>query len=105
MEDEVTVAGVHPKSQGSDFWQNHYKTMCGSIPMEIKTNVLQKPPPNKRNAPFVISYSDVTREDSATECDLTMDGDSTSTTVTSNQTPPQGGQSVTAPDLSRACQQ
>jgi hypothetical protein len=23
-EDEVTVAGVHPKSQGSDFWHNHY---------------------------------------------------------------------------------
>jgi hypothetical protein len=43
-EDEVTVAGVHPKSQGLDFWQNYYKTMCGSIPPEIKTNVLHKPP-------------------------------------------------------------
>jgi hypothetical protein len=46
-EDEVTAKGVYPKSHGLDFWNNHYKTMCGSIPTEIKTNVLQKPPQNK----------------------------------------------------------
>jgi hypothetical protein len=60
--------------------------MCGSIPTEIKTNVLQKPPRHKRNVPFVLSYSDVARAESATECDLTMDEDSTTTNVTSNQT-------------------
>jgi hypothetical protein len=48
-EDEVNVAGVHPKSQGSDFSKNHYKNMCGYILMEIKINVLHKPPRNKIN--------------------------------------------------------
>jgi hypothetical protein len=24
-DDEVNVTGIHPKSQGSDFWQNYYK--------------------------------------------------------------------------------
>jgi hypothetical protein len=32
-DDEVTVTGIHHKSQSSDFWQNHYKNMYGSIPI------------------------------------------------------------------------
>jgi hypothetical protein len=93
-DDEVTFTGIHPKSQGSDFWQNHYKNMCSTIPTEIKTNLLHKPPQHKINMPFVLSYSDATRAESVTECNLTMDEDSTSTNVTINQTSQQGGQSV-----------
>jgi hypothetical protein len=73
--------------------------MCGTIPTEIKTNVLQKPPQHKRNVPFVLSYSDAARVECAMECDLAMDEDSTATNVTSNQTSRQGGQSVAASGL------
>jgi hypothetical protein len=83
----VNVAGVHPKTQGSEFWQNHYKQMCGSTPTEIKTNVMQPPPRNKRNATFTLSYSGMVRDDTATEIDMTMGEDSTMTNMTSNQTP------------------
>jgi hypothetical protein len=81
------------------FWQNHYKNMYGSIPIEIKTNVLQKPTRHKINVRFVLLYIDVARAESATECDLTMDEDSTTTNITSNQTSRQGGQSVAAAGL------
>jgi hypothetical protein len=30
--DEVTVTGIHPKPQGSDFWQNHYKKHVRQYP-------------------------------------------------------------------------
>jgi hypothetical protein len=106
MEDEVNVAGVHPKSQGSDVWKSHYKIMCGSVPTEIKTNALQRPPRNKMNALFTLSYSDVVSEDSAMELDLTLDEDSsTTTTVTSNQTPRPGGSQWLRQDCYRAWQQ
>jgi hypothetical protein len=73
--------------------------MCGSIPTEIKTNVMQRPLRNKRNAPFTLSYSEVVRDESTMEFDRTMDEDSTMNTVTSNQTPHLGGQSVAASRL------
>jgi hypothetical protein len=47
----------------------------------------------------VLLYCDVTREEYATECDLTMDEDSTTTTVISNQNSRQCGQSSEASGL------
>jgi hypothetical protein len=42
--DEVEVEGHNEQGQGKQFWQDHYKVMCGSIPDVVHTDTFDRPP-------------------------------------------------------------
>jgi hypothetical protein len=84
--DDVEVSGKNAQTQGTSFWQEHYKLMSRTIPEVVDTNMFDRPHQHLPQTVH-ISYSDIARSSGSplTQSQNNIqDGASVDTTISSN---------------------
>jgi hypothetical protein len=84
--DDVEVSGKNAQAQGKSFWQEHYKSMSGTILEVVDTNMFDRP---RQSRPQTVhmSYSDIAKISGSTltqSQNNSQDGASVVTTIASN---------------------